>query len=168
MKRGQAIRFHVSGTPVTKGSAIAVMLPLVRLPVLVRDIKHLRTIVRAHVTQKHKDRGKWEKAVHGAAVAARDSDPLPGGFNVSLTFYLDRPAGHYGTGRNHGTVKRSAPNIPISHRAGDIDKLTRSVLDGLTGALWDDDKQVQRCDSLKVYATQGKPGVTIDAEYLGD
>ena len=163
-----SISFHVAGDPVTKGSAMAFVQPCAPFPILAHNVANLRAKCRAIITQKHKDGGKWEKAIRAACLATRPGEPRMGGFNVALTFYLRRPASHFGTGRNARKVKPSAPGIPISHRAGDIDKLTRSVLDGLTGALWVDDRQVQVCHSVKVYATGGITGVTICAFYLGD
>lgn len=42
----------------------------------------------------------------------------------------------------------------------DIDKLSRAVLDALTGVLYKDDSQVTQLDAQKVY-TYGEPGVYI-------
>ena len=42
---------------------------------------------------------------------------------AEITFTLARPKGHYGTGRNAGVLKTSAPAFPISHSTGDVDKL---------------------------------------------
>ena len=61
---------------------------------------------------------------------------------VHLAFRFQRPKGHYGTGRNAGKLKASAPLYPTSARIGDIDKLTRAALDAITGALIRDDRQV--------------------------
>lgn len=53
---------------------------------------------------------------------------------------------------------------PIGKNTGDVDKLTRATLDGLTGSLWHDDSQVVRLLASKRYANLSlgrQPGVTI-------
>lgn len=57
---------------------------------------------------------------------------------VEATFTYQRPAGHYGSGRNAGVVKDSAPLYKAS--VPDLDKLQRAVGDALTqaGVLRDD------------------------------
>ena len=68
-----------------------------------------------------------------------------------LSFYLPRPKGHHGTGKNAGIVKASAPRFPATKP--DIDKLTRSTLDALGEAgVWADDSQVVRLSVSKDYA----------------
>lgn len=49
---------------------------------------------------------------------------------VVISFFHPRPGSHYGTGRNAGILKQSAPYWKST--APDIDKLTRAVLDALT------------------------------------
>jgi len=72
-----------------------------------------------------------------------EREPWTGPVRVSLLFELPRPQGHYGTGRNAGMVKASAPPYPAGTR-DDIDKLTRAMLDAITdtGIIWLDDGQV--------------------------
>lgn len=60
---------------------------------------------------------------------------------VSIVWTFARPAYHFGSGRNAGVLKASAP----AHHVGtpDIDKLLRAALDALTAAgCWHDDRQV--------------------------
>jgi Holliday junction resolvase RusA-like endonuclease len=79
-------------------------------------------------------------------------DPMTGPVVLSAVFTFARPAGHYGTGRNAGRLKPSAPGRPIAHNLGDLDKLLRGVCDGLTDAgVWCDDSQVTDIMSAKVY-----------------
>ena len=63
-----------------------------------------------------------------------------GPVGVDLTFRFTRPKSHYGTGRNAGVLKDSAPKFPTSRALGDADKLARSTLDALVtaGVLADD------------------------------
>jgi Holliday junction resolvase RusA-like endonuclease len=59
-------------------------------------------------------------------------ETLDGPIEINLAFFHLRPAGHYGTGRNAGVLKPSAPYWKST--APDIDKLTRAILDALTDA----------------------------------
>ena len=51
---------------------------------------------------------------------------------VSIVYWLDRPAGHYRTGRNAHLLRDDAPIRPIGHTTGDADKIARCALDAVT------------------------------------
>ena len=78
---------------------------------------------------------------------------------IFIDFLFHRPQGHYGTGRNEGNLKPSAPTYPITRSTGDIDKLCRSTLDGLSipsgGILLRDDSLVVNLTAKKSFATKG-------------
>lgn len=102
----------------------------------------------------------WREAVKAAAL---EMGPimLRQAVMVEMTFYLRRPKGHYGTGRNALVVKDSAPVAPKGKP--DLDKLARATFDALSDAgMWDDDAQVVRAVLVKRYAgaTQA-PGAVI-------
>jgi Holliday junction resolvase RusA-like endonuclease len=101
----------------------------------------------------------WRRQVQQTVADERGDERLESAVEVRLGFDLPRPAMHYGTGRNAGTVKTSSPPHPTT--APDIDKLTRCVLDACTDAgLWRDDSQVVYLQSAKRY-TDAVPGVKI-------
>ena len=88
---------------------------------------------------------EWRRMVQSAvteAMAAIDGNPqITGAIELRLGFDLPRPAGHFGTGRNSGQVKPSAPTHPTV--APDLDKLVRCVDDAITDSgFWHDDAQV--------------------------
>ena len=94
----------------------------------------------------------WRKAVSEAVVegmkASGDLGKFEGAVNVEAVFYLTR----------RPTVKRELPTVPP-----DVDKLTRSLLDGITAkgeGVWRDDSQVVRLEVSKVYAV-GQSGVAV-------
>ena len=94
----------------------------------------------------------WRKAVSEAVVegmkASGDLGKFEGAVKVEAVFYLTR----------RPTVKRALPIVPP-----DVDKLTRSLLDGITAkgaGVWRDDSQVVRLEVSKVYAT-GQSGVAV-------
>ena len=85
----------------------------------------------------------WEQAIRAAAVKAMDGrklirEPVA----ASMLFFFARPQAHYGTGRNAGQLKASAPTR--HSQTPDLDKLVRAVFDALTGIVFDDDRCVFR------------------------
>jgi len=91
---------------------------------------------------------------------------------VDIRFSFARPASHYGTGRNAGVVKASAPPFPSSHSIGDLDKCARAILDALTDAgVFADDSQVVELDARKVWVgtdlALDRPGAVIDVSAAG-
>lgn len=79
-----------------------------------------------------------------------DAPLLTGPVKMVVTFAFPRPASHYGTGRNAGVLKASAPSYKTS--APDLDKLQRAIGDALSGTVFRDDAQVAVWDVSKVYA----------------
>ena len=78
---------------------------------------------------------------------------------IFIDFLFHRPQGHYGTGRNQANLKPSAPIYPMTRSTGDIDKLCRSTLDGLSipsgGILLRDDSLVVEIKAKKSFAAKG-------------
>ena len=139
-----ALTVNVIGNPVQQGSKVAN-----RFGGGVRDTnaKKLRP---------------WRAEVAGT-VADRMTETgwatLDGPIQIELTFFHHRPAGHYGTGRNAGVLKPTAPAWKST--APDIDKLTRAVLDALTDSrAIRDDARVARLLVEDRYAVQAT-GVRI-------
>lgn len=152
------MRIIVHGTPAPQGSK-----------------RHVGNGVMVESSKKVKP---WRQDVKHAALAA-DAERTPcldltcacqphGGtwgpddaLQVEVTFYLPRPRGHYGTGRNATTLKPSAPTRPWTKP--DLDKLLRSTLDALGEAgLWADDSRVAVVLAEKQYADHRPPGAVID------
>ena len=71
--------------------------------------------------------------------------------DVLIRFWFPRPASHYGSKAGISYIKASAPDEPVSARIGDIDKLSRAILDALTGVAYLDDRQVIDLNSSKGY-----------------
>ncbi|MFF8412902.1 RusA family crossover junction endodeoxyribonuclease [Streptomyces omiyaensis] len=106
-------------------------------------------------SKSHKGRGRmvessakvapWREAVRHAAAIAVEATPgwqrLDGPLRLDVVFFFDRPQGHFGTGRNAGVLKASAPATPTS--APDLSKLIRSTEDAITDSgAWRDDSRV--------------------------
>jgi crossover junction endodeoxyribonuclease RusA len=100
----------------------------------------------------------WRQAVIDACDGAGWSDQA---LALDLVFILPRPRSHYGTGRNAGVLKDSAPEYPSG--LPDLDKLARSTMDALTASgWWRDDAQVVTLIASKVYGD--RPGAEIRME----
>jgi len=107
---------------------------------------------------------EWRETVAWHARQLGAVDPTPDPVRVILDFRLRRPRSHFGTGRNHGVLKTSAPAWCVSRP--DVDKLQRACLDALTGVLWRDDSQVVDITASKSWADE--PRVDIEVHEVGD
>ena len=124
----------------------------------------------------HTDLKPWRELVRAAAVKwVKERADIHQPLDVTITWSLERPAGHWGTGRNKDTLKPSAPLWPATDL--DVDKLARAVLDALTvprkqpdvDALYANDSVVCDLYARKRYAsmrgqTQLPPGVGLGLE----
>jgi len=96
----------------------------------------------------------WEQDIRAAAAAQMDGSALlEGPISVSLVFSLPKPK----------AAPKSRRLWPCGQR-NDIDKLARSVLDGLTNRAIVDDGQVVRLAVTKTYGDP--PGVQVTVETL--
>lgn len=78
---------------------------------------------------------------------------------VRLRIEVTRPKAHFGTGRNAGIVKATAPKVPVTGL--DTDKCLRAIYDAGTDAgWWRDDKQ---CSGLVVRVYAPRPSLVIEA-----
>ena len=97
----------------------------------------------------------WRQDVRFAALEKRPPDwDMTTPMRLYLSFWFARPASHYGTKNGISHLKVSAPVQPVSARLGDIDKLSRAVLDALTGVAYLDDRQVVEVLARKSYLLQ--------------
>jgi len=120
------VAFDVRGTPATAGSKRAFVNKTTGKPFITDDCK----------------RGKeWRATVRATAsqnfpFSSLIVEPLV----LHVEFRLRRPKSHYGTGKNAGQLKASAPVYPTSKP--DTTKLLRAIEDALTHVVWRDDAQV--------------------------
>lgn len=68
--------------------------------------------------------------------------PRTDAFELSVLCQFERPQSHFGTGRNAGKLKSSAPREGDVRRIPDCDKVLRAVMDALQGLCWKNDSQV--------------------------
>lgn len=149
------VRIIVHGQPAAQGSK--------------RYVGHRRGAdgrERAVLVEQSKRVKPWRRDVADAAALVRPVELMDGPLIADMVFTFARPAGHFGTGRNVGVLKASAPAAPAV--APDLSKLARSTEDALTGIVWKDDSRVVAYGRLaKVYAGSpdpdalDKPGAVI-------
>jgi crossover junction endodeoxyribonuclease RusA len=103
----------------------------------------------------------WRNQIVSACIEQKinNSEIIEQPVEIFIDFLFHRPQGHFGTGRNEGNLKPSAPQYPTTRTTGDIDKLCRSTLDGLSipsgGILLRDDSLVINLRAKKSFATKG-------------
>lgn len=145
---------RIPGHPAPKGSLRCRRDPSHRLIEDNKRTKPWRDSIAAWVTRK------WPTDQY-----ADKGQPI----GAEVTFTLDRPRYHYGTGRNAQTIKeRYTTARPVGHDTGDADKLLRLVLDALQDTdVLPDDCAVVETTARKAYTggagpdVLGYPGVVI-------
>ena len=132
--------FFVRGQPITQGSMRAFVVK--GRPIITsanRNLKNWRTLVALQ-----------------AQTEATVECPLDGPISMTLEFYMPRPK----------SLKKKGMEYPIRARSGDIDKLSRAVLDSLTNVFYKDDSQVVDLSVKKYWAMTGEdprpPGVFVE------
>lgn len=85
----------------------------------------------------------WRATIAAAASDERHGRTITGPVRLDAVFVMPRPKHHFGTGRNAGRLKASAPVYCCTRP--DLDKLLRALLDGLvdSGLIRDDDQVVE-------------------------
>lgn len=89
---------------------------------------------------------KYEEAIRNAAVDSWQGEVTREPVKVAVRFYLKRPKN-----QTTSTGRKSSKWRLFNTSKPDIDKLTRSVLDALTGVIYADDSQVIGLEIEKGY-----------------
>lgn len=125
--------FEVFGIAQPKGSTRAFMRPGLRFPVVTSDNPKMKP---------------WAQEISGTALCHKPLGPLwEGPVGLRLHFNLPKPA-HHPKRKRRDHLKKP-----------DIDKLTRTVMDALSGIFYVDDRQVVQLQVTKSYGSP--PGVVI-------
>ena len=122
-----------------------------------------RHIGKGRMVESSKRVGPGREAVRQSAVGTVNKlidDPV----EVRIVFRFIRPKSHY---LASGKIRQGAPKYLTSRNKGDLDKLCRSTLDGLSGSVITDDSQVVKLIAEKHFCTNGEqPGALIRVEKL--
>lgn len=152
-----SFRFTVLGEPAPKGSSRAFARPGGGAVLVPGGSKVNREKVKS-----------WDVAVAETAKAAMAGrEIIAGPCRVDVIFRFNRPRSHFGSGKNAGKVKATAPDHHTVKP--DRDKLVRATLDAMTGIVYIDDAQACEGDERKVYASPGEgAGAIITVLALAD
>jgi Holliday junction resolvase RusA-like endonuclease len=144
------LSFFVPGLALTKGS--------------------WRFLGRGRVVADNPKAPRWQGKVKLEALKAKldalkvracpfTQEDFRGRFPVTLqiSFCLQRPESHLNAA---GMLRPGCPEAPTMSNSGDVDKLTRAIMDALEGTLYDNDAQVVGLIVSKVY-TLDKPGALV-------
>ena len=101
----------------------------------------------------------WRQLVTFAAVQ-RKCQPLIGDIAMTAEYIMSRPKSHFGTGKNAGKLKPSAPYwVGVKP---DLSKIQRSTEDALTKVAYTDDARIVSLVTFKRYAAVGElPGAVL-------
>jgi Holliday junction resolvase RusA-like endonuclease len=114
------------------------------------------------MVESSKKAAPWRQDVKLDSREQYKGQPLTVAVSIEVIFYLPRPQGHYKTinKRLSNVIKDNAPVYSTSCGDGDIDKLIRCTLDGLSakcgGCVIADDSLVVRLSSEKRYVTHAE------------
>lgn len=141
------VSFSADGLPITKGSGTAMVSRTTRKAIYVPDS---RKALRA-----------WTKVIRIVARNAWGAEHVAGvGISLAVTFRVPR-------GRGGKTMSRELRDREHPHVKPDLDKLTRTLLDALTGVVYQDDAQVVEFSELrKVYVAPERAGVDVTVRIL--
>ena len=107
----------------------------------------------------------WRNDVIAASQLSYKGEPLRCPVAIELTFYFPRPKSHFRTGKFAGMLKENAPLWTTSNLDGDLDKLCRATLDGLShktgGMILIDDSICARLTAEKRYVLNTAPGCLV-------
>lgn len=102
-------------------------------------IKRSNGTIGVAISDSNPKAKEWKSIVIDACQEAYKGPLLRGHLAVYMTFYLPRPKGHFGSGRNAHLLRQASPQFPTVKP--DVLKLARGTEDALTGVLWGDDAQ---------------------------
>jgi Holliday junction resolvase RusA-like endonuclease len=145
------LTFTVYGHPQPGGSKRAV--PVFRNGERTGQYNVIDTNRKAH---------SWRQEIASAAsiaMTARGLELLRGPLGLEVMFVVQRPQGHYSTGRNRDQVRLSAPPFPATRP--DLTKLLRCLEDSLSSTCWRDDSQICRQIVTKLFGVPERAEVAI-------
>ena len=105
---------------------------------------------RVIITDANKESRGWKNQVAELAhQAMAGRKPFSGPLEVTFMFFVQRPQGHYGKGKNAEKVKASSPVYPTVKP--DVLKLARGVEDAMTSIVYRDDSLIVEEHISKLY-----------------
>lgn len=117
-----------------------------------------KSFVRGRVIEASRYVHQWREDIASLALDAYSAEPTETPVSVTLQFTFARPKSHcYAS----GDLKPSAKSEHLQRP--DVDKLSRAVLDALTGILYQDDSQVISLLATKQWGEVNGVRVTVSS-----
>jgi len=88
-------------------------------------------------------------------------EPLDRPLKVEINFFFSRPTNHYGTGKNAGVLKPTAPTFHTVKP--DTDNLAKFILDAMNKVYWIDDSRICNLVVTKKYDNKPRTDITVSA-----
>jgi Holliday junction resolvase RusA-like endonuclease len=145
------ITIAVHGTPAPKGSYRAMI------------VRGRAMVIPGGSSANQRALREWHAAIQaavGRSIGEQDQPLYSGPIEVVCSFRLPRPKAHYLRGALRSGVAAYPQGKP------DADKLARSVLDALTGLLYEDDAQVVVLTATKGWAVGAATGCVVGVRQL--
>ena len=155
------VSFFVPGLPRSAGSKTGQTITR-KDGSLVMNYKTGKPLVITRDAGKYTKR--WQATVSSFALQAYRGIPTTEPVYLKAVFVMPYRKDNYGTGRNAGVLKATAPHYHISRP--DRGKLVRALEDALTGIIWRDDSQVCLALVEKIYGE--RPGVKLEIETIDE
>jgi Holliday junction resolvase RusA-like endonuclease len=136
----------VYGKPEPAGSKRAFLPKGLKIPVVVDANKNSRP---------------WKNTVTKLAIEEMGADsPMRGPLFARFVFFMPRPKGHYGSGKNADKLK---PQFEHARPTGKPDalKLARGCEDALSGVVYADDAQIVSEQIEKEYGSPARVEITV-------
>lgn len=144
---GDGVSFSIPGKPVPK--------------------KRHRTVRAGDGVRSYSDQQGEVADFRGALRLRYEGGILTGPLQIDFLFIFSRPKSHYGTGRNHLILKKSAP--PYHVVKPDKDNLEKFALDCMEGIVFKNDSQVWYGRTKKKYCEHTSlPETQIWIREVGD
>lgn len=133
------VRFFTPGAPTTQGSKRAWV---------------NKFTGKAQMQEVGGDRLRlWRHSVNNEARRLAEAGHyFEGPLSVSISFLLRKPK----------AAPKRKPTYPIGKMSGDIDKLSRAILDALSSVLFEDDSQVTKLTATKEFGEPIGAWVTVE------
>lgn len=119
---------------------------------------------RPMMVDSNKKSGPWMEEIRLAAGRAYNGPLITGAVRLTCVLYFPRPKGHFGTGKNAGVLKATAPEFHT--QKPDMGKCIRAVEDAMKGVVWRDDSQVVSYDGSSKQWTSEQARVEITIEEI--
>ena len=126
--------------------------------------KRPRFARRGKITVAYNDQQTEEGKFIAQVLAQANGQTINGPIEMTMTATKSRPKSHYGTGRNSGKLKPSAPAYPTNKP--DLDNILKFVCDCFNEILFKDDAQVVSIQAIKRYGDNPRTEITLEKVFI--